>query len=555
MKEYFNDEHIIRLVAKNRAKKALLRGEFLFYRNISKTAPIFKKRFDIDKLCPPRKQWLRLSKHIRKSLSPIKSLELSIYLPIKKLYKSNITAEEDWVNNLKDLIFSIQQDCIENKTFTFSEPKIKPELKDEKTFTYRPISNFTFKEKIVASLTTKYLTNTFEILWKKTNSAYAFRSAERLLTHHTAVEDIIKYKSLNTKVYASECDIKKFFDSVNHEIAMNIFQRQIELLKKEGVFVDDSAVKIFRSYLDSYTFKETVLNKSKFWFEKFNISNSSAHFEWIEKELKDANLSEDVSIGVPQGGALSCFISNLILHEVDVIIKEKNDENLFYARYCDDMILLHVAKEKCQQYLNIYTEGLSKLNLFYHDNVAINNYNSSFWNSKSKLPYSWNNPIIEVGSVPWLSFVGYQIKHDGLLRVRPKSVKKEKIKQVKVIDSALRNLHIRNKTKAQNNLSIKTKQVVYRIRKKLLAMSIGVINIEGLKYGNKFCWIEGFKLLKGNDFITSQIRSLDRNRVRQIYRLKRHLEKLSDPEVKKSIKRIPFDNFDSYLLSYYKQLK
>ena len=43
---------------------------------------------------------------------------------------------------------------------------------------------------------------------------------------------------------------------------------------------------------------------------------------------------------------------------------------------------------------------------------------------KSKAPYEWG-PATKPGRVPWCAFVGYQIRHDGALRLRPSSLKKE----------------------------------------------------------------------------------------------------------------------------------
>lgn len=478
------------MIARARAKKALLRGEYSFYKNLSKAAPSLYKTFHVDKLCPPRKDWVRLKKDERVKLSPIKITELSVYRTILYNYQKSLVLKKEWAVNLNEFILEIKEEVFSSQGFSFSEPEIIPEIKDEKTGNYRPISVFSLKEKIIASLTTRYLCDLFEMFWGEIDSAYAFRRSKRVLTHHSAVEDILNYKVKHNESYVAECDIMKFFDSVNHDKTIYVFKKYISLLSGKGVVVDNNAINIFISYLGCYTFVGTVLEKSARWFETSNINRKGAHFEWIEKSLQDRGLCVEERIGVPQGGALSCFIANLILHEVDLEIKKDGDVALFYARYCDDMVIIHPDKRKCLEYLSCYIHGLEKQNLFHHPPEEIVEYGAAFWNSKSKAPYIWSTPTCK-GNVPWLSFVGYQLRYDGLLRVRPKSIKKEKVKQVRVIDNTLKCINVGRKKRAEENVRLNSIQILYRVRKKLLAMSVGVIEEAALYNGNKFCWVEG----------------------------------------------------------------
>lgn len=543
------------MIARARAKKALLRGEYSFYKNLSKAAPSFYKTFQADKLCPPRKSWVRLKRDERAKLSPIKITELAVYRTILYNFQKSLDAKKEWAINLNEFIQDIKEKVSSPNGFSFSEPSIIPEIKDDKFGSYRPISVFSLKEKIVASLTSRYLCDLFEEFWGETDSAYAFRRSKRVLTHHSAIEDILDYKGRHKQSYVAECDIMKFFDSVNHNKTVSIFEKYIHILANRGIFLDGNAINIFISYLNSYTFVGTVLKKSAHWFENSNISRKDAHFEWIEISLTERGLNIDDRIGVPQGGALSCFVANLILHEVDLDIKKEGDDALFYARYCDDMVIIHPNKDECFKYLSCYIHGLEKQNLFHHPPEELVEYGATFWKSKSKAPYKWDISMSKE-NVPWLSFVGYQLRYDGVLRVRPKSIKKEKVKQVRVIDNALKCINIGKKKKAEENVRLNSIQIIYRVRKKLLAMSVGVIEESALSNGNKFCWVEGFKLLKFRKIVKSQIRSLDRNRTRQIWRLERHLAKIKTPPIKKnSIKFREPDRYDSFLLSYYRQFK
>ena len=550
MKKQFSEKNIIQILARTKAKKTLLRSNFVFYKNISKNAKNIHTHFEIDTLCPPRKQWLRLQKSEREKLSPIKLIEVTVFRTIIARYKKPEEQSKEWVQKLSTFIKTIKKEIFIDQDFCFSEPIIIPELKDQKTVSYRPISNFGLKEKVIASLTTKYLSTCFETIWEIPNCSYAFRSSKKIITHHTAVENILKYKRKHANLFAAECDIKKFFDSVNHEKTLAIFEENCRNLLNKGVIIDDIAKRIFISYLNCYSFQKTVIEKKERWFSLLRQTDERAHFEWIDGDLDHRGIVDKNDIGVPQGGALSCFIANLILHSVDIELMETNDPDLFYARYCDDMIIIHPNKEKCSQYLFKYVANLEKINLFSHP-ITEEKYGKDYWDVKSKATYLWADK--KADAVPWLSFVGYHIRYDNVIRVRPKAIKKEKSKQIAIVDEILRSINIKNKKRAEENINIHTLQIIYRARKKLLAMSVGAITSNQLKKGNKFCWVEGFKLLKNETFIFSQIKSLDKSRLQQIQRLKNHLSKLKTPDFKKKEKDVTFDKFDSNQLSYFSQ--
>ena len=94
------------------------------------------------------------------------------------------------------------------------------------------------------------------------------------------------------------------------------------------------------------------------------------------------------------------------------------------------MVLMHTEKEKCESLLETYQKALVEVKLISHKPQPFTEYNREFWNEKlkSKLPYKWaiNYRTKEYSkrNVPWLSFVGYQIRYDGAVRVRKKSIKK-----------------------------------------------------------------------------------------------------------------------------------
>lgn len=113
--------------------------------------------------------------------------------------------------------------------------------------------------------------------------------------------------------------------------------------------------------------------------------------------------------------------------------------------------------------------------------------------------------------------IGVPLRYDGIIRVRKKSIKKELSKQVQVVDEVIQAL------KKEEKVSKSKKQILFKVTGKLTQMSVGKI-LDSKKQCPPFCWASGFKLLREHDHITSQLKQLDRNRERQISRLKRKLK-------------------------------
>jgi retron-type reverse transcriptase len=164
-------------------------------------------------------------------------------------------------------------------------------------------------------------------------------------SHHDCIKYISEYvhKFNDTPLWVAESDICKFYDSVNHNMIKRSFKGFIKSAKKSYPGLSClSAIRIFESYLKSYPFvhHSLPLNKDQSFFEKFHIQNGE--FEWIDKELNEKHYYKSMyreRIGVPQGGALSGLIANIVLDYADKKVLEFDDGKLLYIRYCDDMIL------------------------------------------------------------------------------------------------------------------------------------------------------------------------------------------------------------------------
>lgn len=559
LEEYFSDKELIKILCQKRAIIAKKRHDEHFLRNISKNAKSPHKQIsnDICSFFPPRSKWIRLDKkerEVRGSNSiEINSLQLerTVWREINQSSKLGKSTRPMWLNNLLEFTNNIRLNVFDSsRNYHFSTPRTIPILKNKVDKTYRPISIFALKDLRTIGQIARYLSNSFDPLFS--DSSYAFRTGiqkNKVFNHHKAIEDIVEFKlKINKPLFVSECDIKKFYDCVNHSKVLEEFNKLIlKARNKLNIKIDDRAKYFFKSYLNSFSFNINVKRDEKSLLQKSGVTGT---IPWVnENELLNVSSNPEIDrIGVPQGGAISCLIANILLDYVDKAIKNVSDENTFYARFCDDMVLMHTEKDKCEELLNIYQDTLKQVSLISHKPSLFCEYGKSFWNEslKSKLPYKWdeydNSKPVTKTNVPWLSFVGYQIKYNGSVRVRNKSINKELKKQVLETDKII---YLIKKGSSVNKFAVK-----HRLQQRLISMSVSRFKFGSNKIS--MCWCAGFKVLKSKSNITNQIRRLDRNREKQIRRLENHLSRVKTPFKLTKKKMLPLKYY-GYNYSYSKQ--
>lgn len=115
----------------------------------------------------------------------------------------------------------------------------------------------------------------------------------------------------NTKIcYALKCDVRKFFDSIDHGVLLGIVEKKIK---------DEHLMKLMREIINS--------------------------FEASRRNLFDC-------CGVPIGNLTSQIFANIYMNEFDQFVKQ-NLKVKNYARYTDDFIIISSDKE--------YLDGLLPL--------------------------------------------------------------------------------------------------------------------------------------------------------------------------------------------------
>lgn len=577
---YFSEEDLILQLCKYRSREANKRHNKHMIRNVSvhkSSNKIIIKEENLNfkflqSLFPTRRNWKKLNEKERKDPNCKDSLKINQ----KRLFKSYLCAKRDikngletpewyqelinYVNEIKDSISHIH-----DSHFKINHPLIKGIKKEveEDVIIYRPIALYKLKEKIICSFTAKYLREYFETIFSELDCSFAFRpknSSGKVPDHHACIERLTNYKRKNKELWVAECDIQKFFDTVQHNHIKKVLDNlALTVENKIGISIDPTAIKIFNLFLDSFSFQENILQLDKKWFKENKLPFGK--FKWVEESLDKEfgkNYTLTQRIGVPQGNAISCFIANLILHDVDSKIKEFN-KDLFYIRYCDDMIIMHEDEKICIEGLKLFMNEIANNYLLYHPAKDFVDYSSKtvkqkFWKSKSKMPFQWGDPNLNKKNVPWVSFVGYQIDYFGRIRVRKSTLKKEIKKQIletqKIIKSLGKFNHKKNVTDENSRLA--KNQIVFRLKQKLISMAVGRVTIHNhkLPLQQGLCWTNGFKELYLNKISSKQLRHLDRARHLQIGRISKELaiitKEVENSNFPEDLKKIFFGSAFSY---------
>ncbi|OVE73935.1 hypothetical protein BVX94_02350 [bacterium B17] len=526
--EYFSEENIVNELIKIRIASARKRHEIEFLNNISSLAPnsVEKIACPATKYLPPRRKWKRPRKQFRQlpnaDKTPIcrdKINAAAIRATIVSAKKNNNLDQYTWGSNLTTFIQEVRESI--TGSIKIENPEIFLQGKNREKKTYRPIAVYrSLKDRIVLSLTARYLREALDD--NMLPCVYAFRS-KNSYSYNKAVADLrehrIKHESQD--LYVAECDLQKFFDTVNHRVARQALNNAVSKANtrsKNSIVVDKKAIEVFEAYLSSYSFSYAQ-QEGKKWLQEHNREGV---VDWIDNKTLKAtygSLNDDV-LGIPQGGALSPLIANLVLADADEKVMHPPDPDLFYARFCDDMIIVHPDKAQCQAAFDRYINTISALKVIPHKGVNITRYGSDVYDYKSKQLYIWGNPQSGKKIVPWVPFLGYQIKYNGDLRVRPSSIRRQHDKQIKIVSDIIKLIDEDPESLRDNA------DVMRKAQMKLIVMSVGRNDHRTKGMTLQPCWADAFYLLEDNKSCSGQMRALDHNRERQVRRLKKRLRKI-----------------------------
>ena len=260
---------------------------------------------------------------------------------------------------------------------------------------YREVASFErLADRVILSRMTAYVRDRLEGVLS--DRCYSFRR-DRDVTHQLAVKRLQEFRERFPagSLFVAECDIKKFFDSISHEEVRRRWR---------DVGFEDAAGKVLEAYLGVYA-----------------VGGADA-----QERVPPGGMRR----GLPQGGAFSTVLANLVLAEADRAVQDVDDGRLFYARYCDDVVFVHPDEAVCRRAMDAYAAALAKLDLPMHEvrpfvYKPADGSPTAYYSIKSKGPFRWREAEKgEADCAPWVSFLGSQVRYDGETRIRKESIEK-----------------------------------------------------------------------------------------------------------------------------------
>ncbi|XHR26712.1 MAG: reverse transcriptase domain-containing protein [Chthoniobacteraceae bacterium] len=268
--------------------------------------------------------------------------------------------------------------------------------------------------------------------------------------------------------------------------------------------------------LAAYDFRRVVRGQAE---PELRKKHPKAYFAWPEESLKSLVPHFDTAkIGIPQGNALSPIVANIVLDYADRAVAKAvgPTNNLFYSRYCDDIIIISPSLWLAQKAWKAYVGALRELQLPAHPcNRPLGKH------AKSRQPYRWAK-----GADEWVDYVGYRIRCDGQTRIRESSEQKHRGKIMATVDQFLRAIE-KEKANTKGRRPANASYSLRRLIRHLVASATGRQPPWGTQARpSGLCWIAGFEHQMPNPSLLKQLRGLDRFRHSQIHFAAKRLQKI-----------------------------
>lgn len=185
----------------------------------------------------------------------------------------------------------------------------------------RPLGIPAYEDKLVQWCMTQVLNEIYET--KFLDCSYGFRPNRNC---HMAIKEINQRIMINKVNYILDCDIKGFFDNVNHEWLNKFLEHDIQ---------DKNFIRYIVRFL-----KSGIIEDLKYY---------------------------ESDKGTPQGGIISPILANVYLHYVldtwFYVIKKKFKGEMYLIRYADDFVVLFQYENEANQFYKLLVERLAKFGL------------------------------------------------------------------------------------------------------------------------------------------------------------------------------------------------
>ncbi len=526
--QYFTDEAIVRKLSHLRAQTAAAERDKLRLDAICPTYHhhgIRGRALALQQLQPPRKDWIHPK--MRQGLTAQQITDLSVFAATMKGLSLPDTAKAYHTLNLQEFMARVRAKALGNEPYVFGAPEIVPILRDKDRSVYRAIAQLAMDDSVVDGGVARYFRDCFDLDFLPNSLAFRCkRPGQAVPTHHDgfrAVMDFLKAHR-DHEIWVGEYDLRKFFDTIGHDVARTAMDRAVVAAKRRGVVVDPRAIRIFQAFLECYSFSRNVLQGE---LPRLQAHHPDATFEWPGEDHGLDGLYPDPSaagIGVIQGAALSNLVANLVLHRADqAVVRAMGKRTYVYRRYVDDMILVCKSKGDCQFGMDAYRNVAAKERLLVHDTKPDLPYGREFWQKKSRGPYQWSD---QPGGVPWLTFAGYQAHFNGRIRMRPSSVRK----QIDVMRQEANLVINRVLSAGRGQIKLSRAQIRQRFEASLVYRLVGHRRPDSQPGElSPNCVASGFRLLDTYPHEEGQLRLLDRVRHQCVRKVNRALRKTDAP--------------------------
>jgi len=534
--EYFAFEVIVRKLARMRAKLAVKRHSKQLVWRISEKAKnpapqnADRRNVNADWPCdpndicaylPPRRYWVRERRSVRRDCPASRRTERAVIATIRKAQREGLE-KQPWGRNLLRLVDAVQRRIAQPSGITIAEPRIHLISKGNDRWAMRCLASYeNVADRLILSCACDYMRELFDGFLS--DDCYAFRK-NAAFSHRTAVEDLVNYRMTyeGKRLYVAECDIQKFFDVIHHDVVITAYEHFVQTCADaNGVVPDARLRKILEAYLSSYSSTRNLAE-----CEDPDVVAQRHLVKHVDETGVGAFYPgqdvESLPIGIPQGGALSPLIANIVLDAVDRAVAATSAPELFYARFCDDMILAHPKKSVCAEALDRYVKALESLKLPVHPVRKRVELGDDYYDTyKSKGPFLWfGGERILKSVIPWVSFLGVHVGFDGQVRIRQSTLQKHAETLVKERSAFMRYVGKGGRW-LRNGVTVEDAMRAFEDR--VTAIGVGY-DAFGSRRGDELSWMAAFPRMTRCGFARNQMRKLDSLRGKIVSSVRRKLE-------------------------------